>query len=155
MSTQGLEDIYNFLNISDVIATAGQPTAAQLPIISESGYQVIVNLALSTSDNALPDEQKIVESHNMEYIHIPVIWEKPTIKDVRSFFQVMQANKDKKIFVHCAANMRVSAFMYLYRRLHQEVNDQDAQEDLCKIWIPNETWNKFIQEVILLKNALD
>ncbi|MBW4558345.1 MAG: protein tyrosine phosphatase family protein [Trichormus sp. ATA11-4-KO1] len=148
MSSKCLEEIYNFLNISDVIATSGQPTAKQLVRISESGFQVIINLALPTSDNALPNEQEIVESQSMEYIHIPVVWEQPTIEDVTEFFRVMEANANKKIFVHCAANMRVSAFMYLYRRLYQGINDEDAKKDLHRIWMPNKIWNKFIQEVL-------
>ncbi|MBE9049622.1 protein tyrosine phosphatase family protein [Nostocales cyanobacterium LEGE 11386] len=148
MSSKYLEEINNFLNISDVIATAGQPTPAQLVRIRESGFQVFINLALSTSDNALPDEQEIVEFQSMEYIHIPVVWEQPSLENVTEFFRVMAANTNKKIFVHCAANKRVSAFIYLYRRLHEGINDEDAKKDLHQIWIPNKTWKKFIQEVL-------
>lgn len=143
-----LESIYNFLQISDEIATAGQPTPEQVVAIKQSGYQLIVNLALLTSDNALPDEKQIVESQGMEYIHIPVLWENPKMENVKDFFAIMEANADKKIFVHCVANKRVSAFVYLYRRLYQGASDRNAQEDLHKIWVPNEIWNKFIEEVL-------
>ncbi|WP_339379213.1 hypothetical protein [aff. Roholtiella sp. LEGE 12411] len=71
MSTKRLEDIDNFLQLSDVIATGGQPTTEQFAAIKHSGYQLIVNLALPTSSNALPNEKQIVESQGMEYIHIP------------------------------------------------------------------------------------
>ena len=75
-----IEDIYKFLKISDSIATAGQPTVDQFLAISDSGYQVVVNLALPKSLNALPDEQAVVEAHGMDYVHIPVIWETPLLK---------------------------------------------------------------------------
>jgi protein tyrosine phosphatase (PTP) superfamily phosphohydrolase (DUF442 family) len=143
-----MEDIYNFLKLSDSIATAGQPTKEQFTAISESGYQVVVNLALPESLNALPDEKEVVETQGMEYIHIPVVWENPTIDDIRCFFSVMEANADKNIFVHCAANMRVSAFMYLYRLIHEGMSDEDAKRDLHQIWIPNDNWQKFIEQVI-------
>jgi len=146
-----MEDIYNFIKISDTIATSGQPTLEQFSAIKKAGYQVIVNLALPESPNALKDEKQIVESQGMQYVHIPVDWENPTIENVKEFFSVMEANTDKKIFVHCAANMRVSAFMYLYRHLHQGISDEDAKKDLQKIWIPNETWQKFIKQVISIK----
>jgi protein tyrosine phosphatase (PTP) superfamily phosphohydrolase (DUF442 family) len=149
MSTNNLAEIYNFLQISDRIATSGQPTAEQFAVIKEAGYQLIVNLALLNSSNALANEQEIVESQGMQYIHIPVIWENPTLEDVTHFFNVMEANADKQIFVHCAANMRVSAFIYLYRRLHQGLNDEAAKQDLQQIWVPNEVWNNFIQEAVL------
>ena len=146
-----MEDIYNFIKISDTIATSGQPTLEQFSAIKKAGYQVIVNLALPESPNALKDEKQIVESQGMQYVHIPVDWENPTIENVKEFFSVMEANTDKKIFVHCAANMRVSAFMYLYRHLHQGISDEDAKKDLQKIWIPNQTWQNFLEQVISIK----
>ncbi|MCC5636246.1 protein tyrosine phosphatase family protein [Nostoc sp. CHAB 5844] len=148
MSNKNLQEIYNFLQLSDGIATSGQPTAEQFAAIKAAGYQLIVNLALPTSSNALSNEKQIVESQGMQYVHIPVVWENPTLKDVTKFFGVMETNADKNIFVHCAANMRVSAFMYLFRRIHQGLNAEAAKQDLEKIWLPNEVWQKFIQEVI-------
>jgi protein tyrosine phosphatase (PTP) superfamily phosphohydrolase (DUF442 family) len=146
-----MEDIYKFLKISDTIASSGQPTQEQFQAIKAAGYQVIVNLALPESPNALKDEKQIVESQGMQYVHIPVVWENPTIENVKEFFSVMEANTDKKVFVHCAANMRVSAFMYLYRYLHQGISDEDGKKDLQKIWIPNEIWQKFIEQVISIQ----
>jgi len=52
------------------------------------------------------------------------------------------------VFVHCAANMRVSAFMYLYRLIHERLSDEQAKSDLHRIWTPNDTWQAFIQQVI-------
>ena len=50
------------------------------------------------------------------------------------------------MFVHCAANMRVSAFMFLYRVLYQRTAVADAERDLRAIWEPNEVWSHFIGE---------
>lgn len=147
----GMENIYNFLQISNTIATSGQPTPEQFQAIKEAGYQVIINLALPESLNALKDEKQIVESEDLQYVHIPVVWENPTMENINDFFRVMEANNDKQVFVHCAANMRVSAFIYLYRCLHQGISDEDAKKDLQKIWIPNEIWQRFIEQVISIK----
>lgn len=143
-----MEDIYNFLKVSDSIATSGQPTKEQLRAIKDSGYQVVINLALPTSANALPDEKETVEDLGMQYVHIPVVWEDPKFEDFTQFYNVMTANEDKKTFVHCAANMRVSAFMYLYSRLHENTSDEDAKKNLYQIWVPNDTWQKFITQVV-------
>lgn len=148
MSTNSIEEIYNYLKISDSVATAGQPTEAQFSTIKESGYQVVVNLARPDSPNALSNEQAIVESLGMQYIHIPVIWENPTLEDISRFFSVMETNADKSVFVHCAANMRVSTFVYLYRLVHAGMTEEQAKQDLHRIWTPNETWQTFIQQVM-------
>ncbi|AFZ32771.1 Beta-lactamase hydrolase-family protein [Gloeocapsa sp. PCC 7428] len=141
-------EIYNFLQVSDAIATAGQPTAQQFADIKAAGYEVVVNLALPTSTHAIANEQKIVEDLGMDYVHIPVIWEKPTLEDIERFFHVMQANADKNVFVHCAMNMRVSAFVYLYRVIHEQTSVEEAKQDLQRIWQPNDTWQQFIDKVI-------
>jgi protein tyrosine phosphatase (PTP) superfamily phosphohydrolase (DUF442 family) len=143
-----LENIFNFLELSPSIATAGQPTESQLLSIKNAGYRSIINLAPGTHENALANEREIVDSLGMEYIHIPVKFERPTIEDFDRFCEVMRSGEDRSIFVHCAANLRVSSFMYLYRRIHAGVSHEDAQIELAKIWIPNPVWQKFIDDTI-------
>ncbi|MEY3868743.1 MAG: hypothetical protein RLZZ338_2634 [Cyanobacteriota bacterium] len=148
MSDHNLENIYNFLQLSDKIGTSGQPKWEDFYSLKSLGYEIIINLALSHSQNALNDEQKIVEILGMTYVHIPVVWEEPTLYDFHKFCQVMQDNSQKKVWVHCVANMRVSAFMYLYRIVGLRVSETEAKKDLEKIWKPNETWQKFIEKVL-------
>ena len=160
-----IEDIYNFVQLSDQIATAGQPTIVQYPAIANAGYKTVINLALKESTNALSNEEVIAANLGLEYIHIPVLWAAPTLENFQEFANVMNAHSDQKIFVHCAANKRVSAFMYLYRqledslvagakaaptrteRLCQRVDEETAKVDLEKIWQPNEIWQNFIDRV--------
>ncbi len=144
-----LTTIRQFLPISDTLATAGQPTEAELAALATAGYSVVMNLALPTSDYALPNEKATVEGLGMAYVAIPVVWEAPTLKDLDQFFQAMEAHSDQKIFVHCALNMRVSAFVYLYRVLKLGLDPALAQRDLFVIWQPNEGWQRFIDEAVL------
>lgn len=148
MSTGNLSEIYNYLPLSDSIGTGGQPTVEQFAELKKAGYEVVVNLALSTSTNAIPNEAEIVKSEGMAYVHIPVEWENPTLEDIQQFFATLQANADKKVFVHCAMNMRVSAFMYLYRRLQQQIDEEAARRNLEEIWTPNPTWEQFISQIL-------
>ena len=152
--TASLEEICNFLQVrnpahqGNCIATAGQPTEKQFSLIKESGYQVVINLAPSTSTNAIANEAAIVESLGMHYIHIPIVWDSPALEDVERFFDAMNANANRFVFIHCAKNMRVSAFVYLYQRICKRVSNRDAKADLQKIWIPDEIWQTFIQSVL-------
>lgn len=146
MSIEKLAEIYNFVKLSDSIATAGQPTIEQFTAIRDAGYQIVVNLALPTSTNALANEPELVEALGMEYVPIPVIWENPTLEDFQRFVYTLNTHLDQKIFVHCAMNMRVSAFMYLYRTITQQVEPETAQQDLEKIWTPNPIWQTFIEQ---------
>jgi protein tyrosine phosphatase (PTP) superfamily phosphohydrolase (DUF442 family) len=148
-----LENIFNFRQLSRSIATAGQPTALQLASVKAAGYRSIVNLAPGTHENALPNEREIVESLGMEYIHIPVMFDRPTIEDFDRFCDVMRSSQDRSIFIHCAANLRVSSFIYLYRRIYEDVEGETAQIELAKIWTPNPIWQEFINLTIAEKTT--
>ncbi|WP_310487733.1 protein tyrosine phosphatase family protein [Chamaesiphon sp. VAR_69_metabat_338] len=141
-----LEQIAGFLPISDRLGTAGQPKSDAYPAIAAAGYQVVINLALTDSPNALPNEAEIASNLGLEYLHIPVIWDNPTLADFQAFANAMEAHRSQKIFVHCAANKRVSVFVYLYR-LSQGVAETIARQDLAKIWTPNEIWQTFIETI--------
>jgi protein tyrosine phosphatase (PTP) superfamily phosphohydrolase (DUF442 family) len=141
-----LSEIYNFRAVGDKLGTAGQPTEGQLRSVGAAGFAAVINLALPTSDNALANEGSIVTGLGMAYVHIPVDFKAPTSQDFRAFCRVMDAFDDRPIFVHCAANMRVSAFVFLYRVLCQGVVPAEAERDLHAIWQPDPVWNRFIQD---------
>jgi protein tyrosine phosphatase (PTP) superfamily phosphohydrolase (DUF442 family) len=106
------------------------------------------NLATGTTPRDLPNEADVVAAQGMEYIHIPVVWDNPTEADLVRFFEVMDATQDKKRFVHCIANMRVSAFLFLYRVLRQGMPSEAARATMAQIWEPNPIWQKFINEAL-------
>jgi protein tyrosine phosphatase (PTP) superfamily phosphohydrolase (DUF442 family) len=137
--------ILNYLLISDRLGTAGQPTADQFADIRAAGYKVVINLAMPDSTGALPDEETLVTALGMDYVHIPVVWEGPTLQDLARFFEVMEQYRDRKVFVHCAMNMRVSAFVFLYRVLHQGVPIEEARQALNQIWEPDGIWQALIE----------
>jgi deoxyhypusine synthase len=66
----------------------------------------------------------------MSYVHIPVDFKAPASQDFRAFCRVMEAFDDRPVFVHCAANKRVSAFVFLYRVLFERVALPEAERDL-------------------------
>jgi protein tyrosine phosphatase (PTP) superfamily phosphohydrolase (DUF442 family) len=41
--------------------------------------------------------------------HIPVQFGAPTERDLLAFFDAMDRNSGRRVWVHCAANMRVTA----------------------------------------------
>jgi protein tyrosine phosphatase (PTP) superfamily phosphohydrolase (DUF442 family) len=137
-------DVLNFLQISERVGTAGQPTADQFAEIKSAGYEVVVNLAMPDSTNALSNEAELVREQGMEYVHIPVVWEDPKDSDLERFFEVMDLHRERKVFVHCVLNWRVSSFVYLHRVIQQGVPKELAGQSLHRIWEPNPVWRCFI-----------
>jgi protein tyrosine phosphatase (PTP) superfamily phosphohydrolase (DUF442 family) len=142
----GLSAIRNFLQVDDRLATSGMPGPDDFTAIAKAGYEVIVNLAMPTSDNAMANEGDLVTRAGMSYVHLPVNFESPRRADFERFVSVMEAWRGQRVFVHCAANMRVSAFVFLYRVLHRGESRAAAEKDLQRIWNPDGPWRALINE---------
>jgi len=147
-----LETIRNYQLVHDGLASAGQIGYEQIPLLRDAGYDVVVNLA--TADPRVNAEEGFrVTSTGLTYVHIPVVWQEPTLEDVRMFFDVMQANEGRNVFVHCIANMRASAFLYLYRSLVEGVPEDQARATMNEVWDPIGSeqypqWSALIEQVI-------
>ena len=142
-----VEDVFNYLQISERVSTSGQPTEEQFLLIREQGFRTVINLAPHSADNALKDEQALLMTLGINYIHIPVDFKSPTEDDFNEFSRNMQDVSDGKVWVHCAANMRVSAFMYKYRCSVLNDEPDNAKKDLNKIWQPSGVWKTFLSEL--------
>ena len=140
-----LNEIQQFRAIGERLGTAGQPTETQFATIREAGFDVVINLALPTSDNALAHEGSIVTGLGMSYVHLPVHFDAPTSRDFQDFCRALAAFENRRVFVHCAANKRVSAFVFLQRVLEGRVSIAEAEPDLHAVWQPDEVWARFIQ----------
>lgn len=139
-----LASIYHWHRLDDRITTSGQPTESQLASIAALGVRTVINLALHTHEKALPDEAASVTSLGMAYVHIPVDFRNPTEGDFGAFCAAIAASGDSPVHVHCAANYRVSAFFYRYRRDVLGMNPLEARVDLDEIWRPDPVWSAFI-----------
>ncbi len=144
LSRKSLEGVFNYLPISESIITSGQPTDMQFELVKEAGFLKVINLAPHTAENALPDEAATLASLGMDYTHIPVDFQNPTEANFEEFCAAMEEIDPAPVLVHCAANMRVSAFMYRYRAEVLGENPRQLEVDLHKIWEPFGVWKVFV-----------
>lgn len=140
-------DAENTHKVFENLWTSGQLSAADIARLPELGVELVINLALPSSSNALPGEAELITGHGITYVQIPVLWEDPKPVQFRQFVDVMNAHRDRTVWVHCAKNMRVSAFMYLYRKLVLGESEEDASYPMRAVWQPNATWQAFIERV--------
>lgn len=134
---------------SEALCTSGQPTEEQLASIAAAGYEVIINLALHDDPRySLRDEPGVVRSLGLSYVHIPVQFAAPSEADLVAFFAAMEANHGRKLWIHCAANCRVSAFLGLYRVIKQGWRHEQAFELMRSLWQPNEVWSSFMEAML-------
>ncbi len=137
----------NYHQATPDIATSGQPTRAELHQIADEGYEAVINLAMHDSDNALPDEGSIIASLGMYYFNIPVPFDEPTEIHLKEFIGLLNILDGKKVWVHCAVNARVSAFMFHYLTKVRGCNLEQSTSPLLLKWRPkmDEVWQEFME----------
>jgi protein tyrosine phosphatase (PTP) superfamily phosphohydrolase (DUF442 family) len=143
-----LGEIRNYLEYSPSFASAGQPSQEQLEAVKEAGFERVIFIGVSSSRAALAGEDVIVKELGMDYIHVPVIFDAPTMSDFYNFAAILQREPDSKTLLHCAANFRASAFSFLYRVINEDVPVAEAKADMNDIWQPNDAWRQLIFDVL-------
>ncbi|MBN1934557.1 MAG: protein tyrosine phosphatase family protein [Anaerolineae bacterium] len=143
-----IEQVENFLQISDSLDTGGQPSAEQLRAVRDAGCQTVINLAMPDSPQALPGEAELVAGLGMVYESIPVVWTDPKLSDLEAFFEAMARHQGKRVFIHCIKNYRVSCFVFLYRVIRLGVPARTASRAMHRVWTPDPTWRRFIGEAL-------
>jgi protein tyrosine phosphatase (PTP) superfamily phosphohydrolase (DUF442 family) len=140
-----LTNIKNFLPIDDRIASAGQPTEEQVRAVAAAGYRAVINLGLLDPKYCLPDEAGLAASLGLDYRHIPVKFDAPSVADFEAFVQAMDALAGERVFVHCALNWRVSSFVALYGELRLGWTRERADAHARTFWEPNEVWQELLR----------
>ena len=136
--------IRGWRRLDDRITTSGQPTEDELKQIKALGVTHVINLALHSHEDALPDEAASVSGLDMSYVHIPVEFEHPTEAHYARFCAAMADIGAEPVHVHCIINARVSAFFYRYRREVLGVKEDEARAAMEMVWRPGGVWAKFI-----------
>ena len=140
-----MNKILNYIKINELISTSGQPKIEELELIANEGFEVVINLAMPTTSNALENEDKIVASLNMSYIHIPVDFENPKLSDLKFFLNILQALGANKVWIHCAKNYRVSAFMYVYHKYILHTPFEQIDLSIFDMWQPSSVWPELMK----------
>lgn len=138
-----MKSILNYIKINKNISTSGQPTKKEFNKISKNGFEVVINLAMHNK-RVLKKEDKIVSKLGMIYIHLPITWKKPELDRLKLFLEILEGlqKENKKVFIHCIKNYRVSVFMYHYKKII--LKGKKVFLTAPKSFNPNEVWREII-----------
>lgn len=140
------ETVFNYRRIDDRIATSGIFTDQQLSQLPAWGYQSVINLLPDSSDYALLDEGRRVAEMGLDYCAIPVDFENPEEGDYGIFDAAMERFAGKRLWIHCAANYRVSAFFARYAMKNLAWSRVQADAHIAGLWSLDDypAWQQFI-----------
>ena len=125
-------DAENTHQVFDWLWSSGQLSERDIDQLPALGIQAVINLALPTSPQALVNEADRIARLGIAYVQIPVLWEDPKPEQFHQFAAILEAFRGRKVWVHCAKNMRASAFIHLYRR--QMLGHTEAESSGLWLW---------------------
>ena len=143
------DEMRNVLRVDEHTLTAGQPTEEQLRAVAAEGVEVVINLATISPRYSLPDEAGLVRSLGLEYVHLPVDWDNPLPADFEAFSSTIDASAGRHVFIHCAANFRVTAFYGLYAMRRLGWTEAQADALRAQIWQHHQypIWERFVSDM--------
>lgn len=127
-------DIRNWRRRADGITTSGRLEPGDPARLAAIGVRHVVNLALDSHPEALPDEGAALAAQGVGYTHIPVPFDAPTQEHVAKLRQTLD-NVEGPVHVHCIMNYRVTAFLYLLDR-QAGVPEAEARARMAEVWDP-------------------
>ncbi len=133
-------NISNYFQYNENLSAGAQPIEADFIELKANGYEAIVNISTFSARNALANEGKIIENLKMEYVHFPVDCSNLRPFHYQTFKGIMNGLEGKKVFVHCAGNIKSSNLLHMYNVLEKKVNEKESVETLRKIQNPEEKW---------------
>ncbi|MFO1303397.1 MAG: protein tyrosine phosphatase family protein [Burkholderiales bacterium] len=133
----------NVVMISDRLATSGQPKAASLAELGREGYTKVIYLVPPGAPDAVADEAKILRAQGIEFVVVPIAWERPSDADFDAFAAAMGKADAGKVLVHCQINLRASTMTFLYRTVVLGVPPDKAYEAVTAVWSPNAVWKRY------------
>jgi protein-tyrosine phosphatase len=124
--------IENFGQVSGMLYRGAQPSAIGFTTLRNMGVSIVVNFRDETGETA--GEKREVESLGMKYVGIP--WSalgNPTDAEVVQFLDLVRANPQAKIFVHCRRGAdRTGTMIAAYRVAIEHEQPDDAVSEMYR-----------------------
>lgn len=139
-------DAPNVVPIDPTLVTSGQPSRSALASLGQQGFQAVIYLAPSSVTDAVADEPEILRQQGIEFVHIPIPFDRPQERHVRAVSDALQRLKGRKVLVHCQVNLRASSMVFLYRTLTAGQDASKAYESVSAVWSPQGPWRSLIRD---------
>lgn len=130
-TAQELRGLPNFARVTDTLYRGGQPDSDGLSMLRKMGVTIIVNFRDDRSEVA--SEKRATEALGFKYIEIPWSgYSKPSSAEIVEFLDLVRANPQSKIFVHCKRGADRTGVMIATYRI--AVEHQSVQEAISEMY---------------------
>ncbi|KPF51810.1 MULTISPECIES: beta-lactamase hydrolase domain-containing protein [unclassified Novosphingobium] len=143
-------DIRAWQRLGADVTTSGRLEPRDVARLAGLGVAHVINLALETHPEALPEEGARLATAGIGYTHIPVPFDAPDDGHFAAFCAALDA-APRPVHVHCIMNWRVAAFFYRWHRAVAGMGEGQARALMARQWTPEgsdrpeaQVWAAFI-----------
>lgn len=145
---QEVPPLRNFFRINSEFCTGAQPRLEHLDKLKAEGVKSVLNLRPAGEHRAAEEEAHVKEL-GMRYFNIPVVFGEPKEEQVAEFLNITDEVKNRPIFIHCAAGIRVAAFWMIRRVVRDGWTVEAAEEEADKIGLRESPhWKEFARKYV-------
>jgi protein tyrosine phosphatase (PTP) superfamily phosphohydrolase (DUF442 family) len=137
-------DAPNPVEISTTLITSGQPSPKALSSLGSLGVQAVIYLAPSSVPDAVKNEPELLRAQGIEFVHIPIPFQKPTEEHFNSVSDALTRLQGNKVLVHCQVNLRASTMVFLHRVIALRQDPAKAYEAVSQVWSPEGPWRELV-----------
>lgn len=138
----------NYVEISSLIGTGGQPDQNGIKQLAEKGYKTIINIRTSGEEFDLAGEEKQVLQLGLRYYMVPFGGQEPQEEQALAFNTLLSALKEEKVFIHCGSGNRVGSLMMIYFALEAGMPMDKAEQEAKKAGLRSPQLLEFSKQVI-------
>ena len=138
----------NYVELSSLIGTGGQPDQAGIKQLVEKGYKTIINIRTSSEEFDLAGEEKLALQLGLRYYMVPFGGQDPQEEQALAFNTLLSALKGEKVFIHCGSGNRVGSLLMIYFALEEGMAIDKAEQEAKKAGLRSPQLLEFAKQVI-------
>jgi protein tyrosine phosphatase (PTP) superfamily phosphohydrolase (DUF442 family) len=145
----GDADLPNYVQVSDQIAMAGQPTDEGLKKVQKAGFKTVMQFR--SPKKASVTEEQSVKDLDMSYAYFP--YNGVTDELVEVFSKAVSDPSNKPIFIHCGKANIVSGLWYVHRTLHNHIPEEEAFAEAKELGLDQQKIEKAVKDYVREKKT--
>jgi protein tyrosine phosphatase (PTP) superfamily phosphohydrolase (DUF442 family) len=142
--------IINFREINKNLWSGGQPTPKQIKQLHSTGVKAIINMAPYDPRYSIKNEPELVTSLGMTYHHFPMDFTQPLTNDYHRMCSALKLHTHEHVFVHCAANYRVTVLLGCYSIRELNWTREESDDFIASVWTLDKfpVWKQFYEKLL-------
>ena len=116
--------------LSEDIVLAGQPQPDDWARLLESGFDLVINMR-SDPERAVVQAQN-AQAAGLNYLHLPLPAYELEAEHIAYFYNLLQKQAGRKLFIHCRTASRVGLIWLLMRITHYGWTQAEAEAELTE-----------------------